>query len=222
MEHEDKYTVTIRGSEFQLTKAQIEFDGPNHFTTCFSGNFKESQTRHLKLSRDPDLFLIICDYLSGYKVLPLSDQVIPARMSPELALANLKIDAAFYQLDGLVEQCAALTTRPNQNTGEKRYLILGCEYKHSSRGRFESQIDEAVKGPTWSTPVTEAGLSQKPFDEMERPEDHIGYDGLRTVSAIGSFARAVRGVEPQLVGWHIETTSLSFMLSSRLMVVLVV
>ncbi|KAH7332675.1 hypothetical protein B0J17DRAFT_678404 [Rhizoctonia solani] len=136
MEHEDGYTVTIRGRDFQLVKAQIEFDGPNYFTTCFLGGFKESQSRHLKLFRDPDLFLIICDYLSGYKVLPLSDRVIPARMSPELALANLKTDAAFYQLDGLVEQCDALIIPPDQQADGKHYLILGCDYRHPSRGRF--------------------------------------------------------------------------------------
>ncbi|KDN46660.1 hypothetical protein RSAG8_04040, partial [Rhizoctonia solani AG-8 WAC10335] len=108
MKSEPNYTVTAQGTDFLLTKSQIEFDAPNYFTTCFLGDFEESQTLHLKISRDPVLFRIISDYLCGYTVLPLADDVIPARMSPELVLANLKADAEFYLLDGLAKQCETL------------------------------------------------------------------------------------------------------------------
>ncbi|KAF8750967.1 hypothetical protein RHS01_09023 [Rhizoctonia solani] len=100
MEFNEKYTVSIQGIDFTLSKSQIEFDGPNYFTTCFLGDFRESSTRRVELSRDPDLFRIVLSYLSGYTVLPLNERVIPATMSQEAALLNLRADAEFYQLDG--------------------------------------------------------------------------------------------------------------------------
>jgi hypothetical protein len=109
----ETYTVIMRGEPFLLTRDQIEFDSPNYFTSCFLGEFAESQTRTLSLSRDPDLFRIIVDYLSGYNVLPLYESVIPKRMSPEAALENLHIDAKYYLLDGLVNQ---ITPNPQIST----------------------------------------------------------------------------------------------------------
>ncbi|KAG8753373.1 hypothetical protein FRC11_007482 [Ceratobasidium sp. 423] len=209
MERDTIYTVTIRGRDFLLTKSQIEFDSPNYFTTCFLGDFKESQTRHLLLSRDPDLFLIICDYLCGYKVLPLCDKTIPARMSSALALANLKTDAAFYQLDGLVEQCDALIageTVQNEPKIRKSYMILGCEYDYYNTFSFEKQMDEAINSSIWRTQVTAEKLNQEPLVGMKRPEAHTGFRGFHTVAAVERFARAALGAEPRLVGWHIVTS----------------
>ncbi|KAG8790791.1 hypothetical protein FRC12_011016 [Ceratobasidium sp. 428] len=100
----DKYTVEMRGEKFLLTRDQVEFDSPNYFTSCFLGEFTEAQTRTLTLSRDPELFKIILDYLSGYDVLPLHELMIPKRMNSNAALRNLLADAQFYQLDGLVDQ----------------------------------------------------------------------------------------------------------------------
>ncbi|CAE6406333.1 hypothetical protein ACGC1H_000328 [Rhizoctonia solani] len=198
MEHDPTYTVTLRGRDFILTKSQIEFDSPNYFTTCFLGDSKEAQTRHLLLCRDPDLFIVICDYLCGYRVLPLNNRAIPARMSPEFALENIKADAAFYQLGGLIEECAALMSQTPQKGREqpqKPYLVLGCEYEHDTAGPFVEEVDKAINGPTWSTRITESRLSEIPFADMDRPEDHSGYLGLRTISAMESFAWAVRGEE---------------------------
>ncbi|KAG8682677.1 hypothetical protein FRC09_016609 [Ceratobasidium sp. 395] len=98
----ETYTVVIHGGPFVLTRDQIEFDSPNYFTSCFLGEFTESRTRTLTLARDPELFRIIQDHLSGYEVLPLHHSVVPKRMSPEVALRNLLVDAQFYLLDGLV------------------------------------------------------------------------------------------------------------------------
>jgi hypothetical protein len=82
---EETYTITMRG----------EF---------FLGDFTESQTRTLSLSRDPDLFRIIVDYLSSYEVLQLDESVIPKRMRPDAVLRNLLTDVKYYLLDGLVSQ----------------------------------------------------------------------------------------------------------------------
>ncbi|KAG8752283.1 hypothetical protein FRC12_012042 [Ceratobasidium sp. 428] len=100
----DNYTVEMRGEKFLLTRDQVEFDSPNYFTSCFLGEFTEAQTRTLTLSRDPELFKIILNYLSGYDVLPLHELMIPKQMNSNAALRNLLADAQFYQLDGLVDQ----------------------------------------------------------------------------------------------------------------------
>ncbi|KDN34344.1 hypothetical protein RSAG8_12575, partial [Rhizoctonia solani AG-8 WAC10335] len=225
MEHDISYTVTVRGRDFLLTKSQIEFDGPNYFTTCFLGDFKEAQTRHVKLSRDPDLFFIVWDYLCGYKVLPLSDRVIPERMSPALALENLKTNAVFYQLDGLVEQCDALITRPHERVKAERrnpYLVLGCGYTCHGSSQFDSHVDTAIKSSVWSVRVTKERLTQEPFAGMDRPESHMGFEGLRTIAAVQSFARTVHQVESELVGWHLVTVPAYGTAYYRLMVVLAI
>ncbi|KAH7100430.1 hypothetical protein BKA62DRAFT_658414 [Auriculariales sp. MPI-PUGE-AT-0066] len=95
------FTVILRGEEFTVYQDQIEFDAPNYFTSIFLGDFSESQSRCVHLSRNPDLFRIIIEYLSGYDVLPLATAAIPARMTAEAALRNLRRDAAFYRLKGL-------------------------------------------------------------------------------------------------------------------------
>ncbi|KEP46248.1 putative BTB domain protein [Rhizoctonia solani 123E] len=226
MEHDPIYTVTVRGKDFLLTKSQIEFDGPNYFTTCFLGDFKKAQSHHLKLSRDPNLFFIISDYLCGYEVLPLSDQVIPARMSPEIALKNLKTDAEFYQLGGLVKQCDALITqhqRKVQNESQKSYLVYGCEHYYSNEDiPFAQLVDEAIKRTIWSVRITDERLIEKPFASMERPKDHRGLAGLRTIAAVESFARAALPgrAEPHLIGWHSEISELDYSFEFKLVVVL--
>ncbi|KAG8783846.1 hypothetical protein FRC12_019293 [Ceratobasidium sp. 428] len=106
----------MRGETFVLTRDQIEFDSPNYFSTCFLGEFAESRTRTLTLSRDPELFGIILDHLSGYEVLPLHSSAIPKRMSQELALHNLLVDARFYLLDGLSQRISSTTQSLNSTS----------------------------------------------------------------------------------------------------------
>ncbi|KZV82399.1 hypothetical protein EXIGLDRAFT_843783 [Exidia glandulosa HHB12029] len=98
----DKYTVTLRGEAFTLYRDQIEFDAPNYFSNLFLGDFSESQTRTVELSRSPELFRAIVDYMSGYTILPLTPAVVPATMASDSALENLLRDAEFYGLRGLV------------------------------------------------------------------------------------------------------------------------
>ncbi|KAL5632281.1 hypothetical protein ACGC1H_000327 [Rhizoctonia solani] len=213
MKKDPCYTVTIQGADFLLTKSQIEFDAPNYFTTCFLGDFEESKTLHLKLSRDPGLFRIISDYLCGYTIFPLADQAVPARMSPELVLANLKIDAEFYQLDGLVEQCESrITQKPSETGPDKRYLLLGCEYEFPDTDMvsIEHQIDTAVRPESrhWRMIVTGERLEQKPLRGMEFPQSHTGFQGLRRIGAVQRFAREMGCVDHLLVGWYHDLVDL--------------
>lgn len=141
MEYNKKYIVSLQGEDFLLSKSQIEFDGPNYFTTCFLGDFRESATRRVELSRDPNLFRIVLSYLCGYSVLPLNEKVIPGTMSPEAALLNLRADAEFYQLDGLAQACDSfINPKEGQGSPKNRYLILGSKWfvdDDEYRGKFE-------------------------------------------------------------------------------------
>jgi hypothetical protein len=125
MEYDPKYTVVVMDKKFVLTKSQIEFDGPNYFTACFLGDFCEAQTRHIELSRNPDLFQIIVNYLCGYSVLPLDENYTPSSMAPATALVNLRADAAFYQLDGLIQACDEHLADQQPVTEEKYLALLG-------------------------------------------------------------------------------------------------
>ncbi|TFK85595.1 hypothetical protein K466DRAFT_566526 [Polyporus arcularius HHB13444] len=100
----DIYTVIIRGEEFQLTHAQISFDSPNHFLDCFTSGFLESRERVLRLDRNPSLFALIVDYLSGYPILPLTPDSIPGGMGVTTARRYLLADAQYYRLQRLCSQ----------------------------------------------------------------------------------------------------------------------
>ncbi|KAI0700392.1 hypothetical protein C8T65DRAFT_580310 [Cerioporus squamosus] len=95
------YKVIVRGEEFQLTHDQISFDSPNYFTTCFTSGFAESCGRKLRLHRNPALFTLIVEYLSGYPILPLSADYLPAGMGVTTAHRFLRADAQFYGLEKL-------------------------------------------------------------------------------------------------------------------------
>ncbi|TFK52619.1 hypothetical protein OE88DRAFT_1734589 [Heliocybe sulcata] len=96
-----KYTLTVRGQEFRLSKRQIEFDSPNFFTACFLGSFQESSSKSVTLDRSPQLFAIIVEYLSGYEILPLPSTFVSERMDAAYVTRNLLVDADFYGLTGL-------------------------------------------------------------------------------------------------------------------------
>ena len=125
MNPNDNFTVIVRGTEYILTRSQVEFDSPNFFTACFLGNFQESETRTVRISRDPVLFGIVYDYLCGYTVLPLDESMIPSRMSLATALINLRVDAEFYQLDGLVQFCNGPRTNPSLGNDTTCMVIAG-------------------------------------------------------------------------------------------------
>jgi len=94
------FTVTLRGQSFVLTKAQIESDAPNYFTASFLGGYQESTNGTLTLDRNPALFALIVEHLSGYVLLPLPANAVPG-MSNQAALRNLRADALFYGLERL-------------------------------------------------------------------------------------------------------------------------
>ncbi|KAF8593764.1 hypothetical protein BDV93DRAFT_516313, partial [Ceratobasidium sp. AG-I] len=106
---------------------------------------------------------IVLDYLSGYHVLPLVESVIPKRMDRELALRNLRVDADFYLLNGLVTQLAGTRVAPpgiisgdNRSWGEPAYLdtqsVTALQAKHGVEmeiqyawGSHRPRIEEALR-----------------------------------------------------------------------------
>jgi hypothetical protein len=96
------FTVITRGVEFKLSRGQIEFDSPNYFTAAFlEHDFQEATTRVLHTDRHPQLFALIVEHLSGYRVLPLQSPSIPITMSLEMAKVNLARDAEYFGLERL-------------------------------------------------------------------------------------------------------------------------
>jgi len=97
------FTIILRGVSFALEEENLRFDSPNYFTSYFLGEFEEGAEgkRLLTLNRHPEIFRIIFEYLSGYEIFPLADGVIHG-MSTLALLENLRRDALFFGLDGLV------------------------------------------------------------------------------------------------------------------------
>ncbi|CEL58636.1 hypothetical protein RSOLAG1IB_08698 [Rhizoctonia solani AG-1 IB] len=138
-QYEQKYTVCLQGHEFALRRSQIEFDGPNYFTACFLGDFREAETRRIELDRDPDLFRVVVSYLNGYVVLPLNEKSLPGGASLRPTLLNLRADAHFYQLDGLLKACDEEFDRR-----KSRYIVLGFKYR-----LYDHEVENAeVHGET--------------------------------------------------------------------------
>ncbi|GAA5854365.1 hypothetical protein JCM5353_000562 [Sporobolomyces roseus] len=101
----ETYTVVCREVPFRLTRSQIESDSPNYFTTAFlDGGFAESGSKIIHLDRHPQLFALIVEHLSGYKIPPLQPSVLPRYMSVEAAMENLWRDASYFGLDALCKE----------------------------------------------------------------------------------------------------------------------
>ncbi|EUC58423.1 BTB domain protein [Rhizoctonia solani AG-3 Rhs1AP] len=224
MEYNKKYTVSIQGVDFILSKSQIEFDGPNYFTTCFLGDFRESVTRRVELSRDPDLFRIVLSYLCGYNVFPLNEKIIPPTMTSESALLNLRADAEFYQLEGLAQACEAfINPQEGQISPKNRYLILGSkwfvdddEYREDLLGTVPSESD-------WSTYATKERLKQAPLNDMKTPGSVSGFEGLRVTAVMERVgARSITSYDPRryrLFGWSMIAEHTEVQIQCTLLVV---
>ena len=151
-----KYTVIVRDEQFTLHRSQIEFDAPNYFTAYFLGEFRESGCTTLMLDRNPDLFAILIEYMSGYTILPLSSKSLPRTMNPEIALRNLAEDAAFYGLSRLHDKL----TRPRP--AEINFAWTGF----SSR---VIMLDDLLTGTVRDVNYTTSGLCAIDHGHAPRP-----------------------------------------------------
>ncbi|KDN34336.1 hypothetical protein RSAG8_12567, partial [Rhizoctonia solani AG-8 WAC10335] len=145
-------------------------------------------------------------------------------MTPSTVLANLRADAVFYQLDGLVEQCDAVTKPHADECSPSRYLILGSQYKHAEIEDIETQLAAAILSKAWKTRVGQDVLEKEPLAHMERPGARTGFAALREVAAIERFVGSqfdeYQSGAWSLVGWNIRKMVGTWEVSSQLMVVL--
>ncbi|KAF8684161.1 hypothetical protein RHS04_01587 [Rhizoctonia solani] len=204
----DTYIITIRGTEFSLHKSQIEFDGPNYFTFYFLVNSKQ---RRIELHRDPGLFRIIVSYLSGYNIFPLDERSIPPTMTSETVLQNLRADAVFYQLSGLVCACDEFIEQQRiKQTPQNQYLVLGNVYRCHFSVEFDELQTNTEPASSWRLHANKDILSKTPFDDMITVESMLdeGIDGLQAIAKVEGFTTHTLGeFDPRrwkLVGWHID------------------
>ncbi|KAB5589182.1 BTB domain containing protein [Ceratobasidium theobromae] len=181
MEREPVYTVVIRDKTFILTKSQIEFDSPNFFTTCFLGEFWEAKTRRLELSRDPDLFAIVVDYLCGYAIFPWKEEIFPKRMSSQIVLKNLRTDATYYELNGLVKACDEFEPCHKAKEGGRFLAILGASTEPINQPEIAGII---ISGTYYVTHITEAQTLEPPFSsDLTDPDAAVGFGDLLALAA---------------------------------------
>ena len=149
----DTHTVIVRGEPFQLSRNQIDFDAPNFFSTYFSSGFVESAKRTLTLDRNPALFALIVEYLSGYPILPLSAESAPPLMSLAMARRCLLADAQFY---GLQKLSALLTpSKLNLDTRWMGYATQTVDLHDLVRHALPTGI---IQQPDGSVVSTQNGL----------------------------------------------------------------
>ncbi|EUC58418.1 CVNH domain protein [Rhizoctonia solani AG-3 Rhs1AP] len=204
----ENYTVTLRGTDFSLHRSQIESDGPNYFTACFLTNSKQ---RRIELHRDPGLFQIIVSYLSGYTVLPIDERSIPRTMSSATVLSNLRADAVFYQLKGLVRACDIFIEQQRvKKTPTNQYMILGNVYRCHFSVEFDELQANTTPASTWRLHANKEILSKAPLNDMIIAKSLLdeGIDGLQAVAKVEGFAsHTLGGFDSRrwkLIGWHID------------------
>ncbi|CAE6472690.1 unnamed protein product [Rhizoctonia solani] len=186
----------------------IESDGPNYFTACFLTNSKQ---RRIELHRDPGLFQIIVSYLSGYTVLPIDERSIPRTMSSATVLSNLRADAVFYQLKGLVRACDIFIEQQRvKKTPTNQYMILGNVYRCHFSVEFDELQANTTPASTWRLHANKEILSKAPLNDMIIAKSLLdeGIDGLQAVAKVEGFAsHTLGGFDSRrwkLIGWHID------------------
>ncbi|KAG8706374.1 hypothetical protein FRC08_001114 [Ceratobasidium sp. 394] len=122
----DNYTVLVSDTPFVLSRSQIERDAPNYLTSHFLDDSGHRIRESLEVSRDSDIFKLVLRYLNGYQVIPLHDSLIPASSTRAAALADLRADAEFYQLDGLLQACKS------EGPSDPKYGVITCYFKVTS------------------------------------------------------------------------------------------
>ncbi|KAL5520563.1 hypothetical protein ACEPAG_9787 [Sanghuangporus baumii] len=140
-----KYTIFVRDEEFALRRSQMDFDAPNYFTAIFFGDFAESGQTTIYVDRNPDLFAIIVEYLSGYTIFPLPERALPRTMDSQTALRNLAEDAAFYGLSRLHAQLT-MPRQPNIDFAWTGFSGRVVRFEDVLQGNFPESISYTTSG----------------------------------------------------------------------------
>lgn len=73
---------------------------------------------------------VVISYLNGYVVLPLNEISLPGGASLRPTLLNLRADAQFYQLDGLLKACDEELKPAAKELRKGRLVVLGFKYRY--------------------------------------------------------------------------------------------
>ncbi|QRV98556.1 The BTB (BR-C, ttk and bab)/POZ (Pox virus and Zinc finger) domain [Ceratobasidium sp. AG-Ba] len=96
-----KLTVIVSGTKFVLTQDQYKIDGPNYFTDAVAAHTGRFRGPRVKVSRNPEMFKVVLDYLNGYTILPKDGSLPNGITNRKIALKNLIAEAKFYRLNSL-------------------------------------------------------------------------------------------------------------------------
>ncbi|KAL5632276.1 hypothetical protein ACGC1H_000322 [Rhizoctonia solani] len=184
MPPESMYTVVVQDRAYQLTRAQIEFDSSNYFTMCFRGDSNEVQTRRLEVSRDPATFGYNVNYLSGYEIFPPTYNGSLGTIR-ETLMHKLRVDAAFFQLDGLVHLIdTVLVPYVEDMKLNERYLAFLGTYR-TLHPELDDPADGMRKVIMWRTmSLTDKMRAKTPFDELESPDSGWDFDEYDTLAVV--------------------------------------
>ncbi|KAF8593804.1 hypothetical protein BDV93DRAFT_482222 [Ceratobasidium sp. AG-I] len=205
----ETYNVVVRGRPFLLHRFQIERDSPNFFTSYFlnSASERTNKNTRLDISRDPDVFELVLRYLNGYQVMPIQDRFVPSGSTLEMTLADLRVDAEFYQLRGLIDLCKA----PKKDQVVElvaSYAVVTGHLGVSKDGMSPTE-DLATVVPRFSvSPLSEATYDDKAKHMLAVTNETINMASFLLVSAWSDhIVRAVMSKQPsvrlwQIMGWE--------------------
>ncbi|KAF8601056.1 hypothetical protein BDV93DRAFT_546025 [Ceratobasidium sp. AG-I] len=211
MTQNDKYTIIIHGKRYVLTKAQVEFDSPNYFTKQFFGDTPEAQSRTLELSRDPDLFKLVLDYLSDYWIIPLNVPAIPPR-SAYRTLNDLLRDAKFYQLGKLESACQGLmpaageaAVKARDSLKQEKYIVMTRMAQTENNEADTARIYEKGYDSYMYTRISEDKLSLPTLSGLNTLQSSQSFMGIRELGFVRKVATVyLKGeniIDWKLIGW---------------------
>ncbi|KAF8593801.1 hypothetical protein BDV93DRAFT_482218 [Ceratobasidium sp. AG-I] len=199
------YIIVVGGREFVLFRSQIERDSPNFLTSYFlnSSNHAGNGIVRLHISRDPDIFELVLRYLNGYQLVPIRNRFVPAESTPEMALLDLRADAEFYQLRGLVDLCTAQEKEQRKEMIVSYAMVIGHLQVSEDGMSPVEDFQEVI--PRFSVSLlSEEMYSEKTDGMLEANEETIGMSTCLLVSSWSDhIVRAVMLKQPSVSLWQV-------------------
>ncbi|KAH7332672.1 hypothetical protein B0J17DRAFT_771740 [Rhizoctonia solani] len=140
------------------------------------------------------MFPLIQQYLCRYMVLPLSDHTLPKEVNATQVIANLRADALFYQLEGLVQQCDSYLEPVKRGLpASNRYLLVGWEESKDESIDYPTlnirDIDKLIPTPRqlgWHLYITGQELEKMSFKNLTSRDKFFkgGEEGIRALTGV--------------------------------------
>ncbi|CAE6442491.1 unnamed protein product [Rhizoctonia solani] len=164
--------------------------------------------------RDPATFGHIVNYLSGYEIFPPA-YVEPSSSIYDSFMRKLRVDAEFFQLDGLVHLMDKILVpyvedmKPNE-----RYLAFLGTYR-TAHAELEDPADGVRGVIIWNTlSLTDKMRAKAPFNELESPLSGSDFDDYDTLAAVQKILKEKLGKrylqDWRLVGYKSECEAENF------------